>query len=183
VSAPTAQTVVKNMADGFITIQDGSSPPNSLQIVVDEGDMSFDVIQRESVEILDRTELNSLRKGKARPCSGKFQIKYKEFLRQGNSYPITPHEALFGVGAAAGWLTTNQDGGDVRTVALIFTCVSPVPGETEEVITFAKCYNLKEAFSEGLDGDILAIDFKDFEERPTIAKGAATTTEAPPTEA
>jgi hypothetical protein len=141
------------------------------------------VIQRESVEILDRTELNSLRKGKAKPCSGRFQVKYKEFLRQGGNYPITPHEALFGVGAAAGWLTTNDDGGDVRTVTIIFTCVSPVAGETEEVITFAKCYNLKESFSEKLEADVLAIDFKDFEERPTIAKGTAATTEAPTTEA
>jgi hypothetical protein len=178
----TKRTVVKNMADGMIAIEDGTSPtPNSIQIVVDEGDMSFDVVQRESVVIMDRTELNSLRKGKAKACAGKFQVKYKEFLRQGSDYPITPHEALFGVGAAAAWKSTNDDGGDVRTVRIKFTCVSPVPGESCEVITFEKCFDLKEAFSEKLDGDVLAIDFKDFEERPTIAKGAVLTTQAPTT--
>ena len=172
----TKQTVVKNMADGIISIEDGSTPVNSIQIVVDEGDMVFDVSQRESVVILDRTELNSLRKGKAKVCGGKFQVKYKEFLRQGSDYPVTPHEALFGVGAAAAWKSTNSDGGDVRTVRIKFTCASPVAGETAEVITFAKCFDLKETFSERLDGDLLAIDFKDMEERPTIAKGAAAPT-------
>jgi hypothetical protein len=87
---------------------------------------------------------------------------------------------LFGVGSAAGWKSTNDDGGDVRTVQIEFHCVSPVEGETEEVITFAKCFDLKAAFSEKADADILAFDFKNFEERPTIAKGAALT-EAPTT--
>ena len=182
-SAPT-HTVVKTMADGFITIRDGTTPANSVRLVVDEGDMQFTVIQRESVSILDRTELNAIRKGKAKPCSGKFQVKFKEFLSTGQAgYPITPHEALFGVGSASAWASTNDDGGDVRTVAIIFTCVSPVTGEAEEVITFKKCYNIKEAFSEMLDGDLLAIDFEDYEERPTIAKGGATTTSAPTTAA
>jgi len=64
------QTVVKNMADGTITIEDGSNPANAVQLVVDEGDMSFDVVQRAAVVIMDRMELNSLRKGKARRAAG-----------------------------------------------------------------------------------------------------------------
>jgi len=179
---PAQQTVVKNMADGVITIEDGSSPANAVQIVVDEGDMSFDVLQRESVAILDRMELNSLRKSKARPCGGRFQVKFKEFLQTGSSYPITPHEALFGVGAASGWKSTNHDGGDVRTVRIRFTCVSPVEGEQAEDVIFEKCYDLKEAFTEKADADLLAIDFKDFEERPTIAKRTGTIPSQPPTE-
>jgi hypothetical protein len=168
-SAPTQQTVVKNMADGIITIEDGSDPANAVQIVVDEGDMSFDVIQRESLVIMDRMELNSLRIGKARPCAGKFQVKFKEFLSTTN-YPVTPHEALFGVGAAGSWVSTNNDGGGVRTVRIRFTCVSPVAGEQAEDIIFEKAFDLFEAFSEKADADILAVSFKDFEERPTIAK-------------
>ena len=180
-TAPTKQTVVKNMADGIITIEDGSSPRNAVQIVVDEGDMFFDVIQRESVVIMDRMELNSLRKSKAKPCSGKFQVKFKEFLSASN-YPVTPHEALFGVGAAGVWKSTNTDGGDVRTVRIRFTCVSPVAGEQAEDIIFERCYDLKEAFSEKADADSLAIDFKDFEERPTIAKRTGTTPTNEPTD-
>ena len=169
-TAPTKQTVVKNMADGIITIEDGTSPTrNAVQLVVDEGDMQFDVAQREAVVLMDRMELNSLRKGKAKPCSGKFQVKFKEFL-SATDYPVTPHEALFGVGAAAGWKTTNADGGDVRTVRIRFTCVSPVAGEQAEDVIFSKCFDLKEAFSEKADADVLAIDFKDMEERPTITK-------------
>jgi hypothetical protein len=162
------QTVVKNMADGIITIEDGSSPANAVQLVVDEGDMCFDVAQRESVAIMDRTDLSSLRAGKARPCSGKFQVKFKEFL-SATGYPVTPHEALFGVGAASSWLSTSNDGG-VRTVRIRFTCVSPITGEQAEDIVFEKCYELNETFSEKADADILAVAFKDFEERPTVAK-------------
>jgi hypothetical protein len=175
------------MADGIITIEDGSSPANAVQVVVDEGDMSFDVIQREAVVIMDRMELNSLRIGKAKPCAGKFQVKFKEFLST-TDYPVTPHEALFGTGAAASWKTTNNDGGDVRTVRVRFTVISPVSGESPEDIIFEKCFDLKEAFSEKADADILAVDFKDMEERPTIVKhvGAAPTnepTEGPTSEA
>ncbi len=181
-SAPTKRTVVKNMADGFITIEDGSSPANSVQIVVDEGDLSFNVAQRESVVLMDRTDLGSLRKSKARPCSGRFQVKFKEFLQTGSGYPITPHEALFGVGAASGWASTNDDGGDVRAVRIRFTCVSPVQGEQAEDIVFEKCYDLNEVFSEKVEADILAVAFKDFEERPTITKRTAANPTDEPTE-
>ena len=181
-SPPTKQTVVKNMADGIITIEDGTSGTrNSVQIVVDEGDMSFDVIQREATVIMDRMELNSLRIGKAKPCSGKFQVKFKEFL-SATDYPVTPHEALFGVGAASAWKSTNDDGGDVRTVRIRFTCVSPVAGEQAEDIIFAKCYDLKESFSEKADADVLAVSFNDFEERPTILKRTGTIPTNEPTE-
>jgi hypothetical protein len=156
----------------MITIEDGANPRNSVQIVVDEGDLSFDVAQRASVVLLDRTDLSALRKGKAAPCSGKFRAKLKEFLSSGPSYPVTPHEALFGVGAASGWTSTNCDGGNVRTVRLRFTCVSPIPGERPEDIIFEKCFDVAETFSERADADILAVSFKDFEERPTIAKQA-----------
>jgi hypothetical protein len=160
------------MADGVITIEDGSSPANSVQLVVDEGDLSFDVMQRESVVIMDRTDLSALRQSKARPCSGKFRVKLKEFLSSTGN-PVTPHEALFGVGAASGWLSTNSDGGNVRTVRIRFTCVSPVAGERAEDIVFEKSYDLNESFSERADADVLAVAFKDFEERPTITKRAA----------
>jgi hypothetical protein len=169
------------MADGIITIEDGTNPANAVQIVVDEGDMSFDVIQRESVVIMDRMELNSLRIGKAKPCSGKFQVKFKEFL-SATSYPVTPHEALFGVGAASAWKSTNDDGGDVRTVRIRFTCVSPVSGEQAEDVIFEKCFDLQEAFAEKADADTLAISFKDMEERPTIAKRTATIPTDEPTD-
>ncbi len=165
----STQTVVKNMGDGIITISDGSSPPNSVQVVVDEGDMSFDLVQREAQTIMDRLELNSQRKGKAKPCSGKFQVKFKEFLSTMTEHPVTPHEALFGVGAAAAWLSTSPQP-DVRTVQITFTVVSPIAGEQAEDVIFARCYDLKEAFTEKLDADILAISFNDFEERPSIVK-------------
>ena len=168
-ASPTTQTVVKNMADGVISIEDGSDPANALQIAVDEGDMSFDVIQRESVVIMDRTDLSSLRAGKAQPCAGKFQVKFKEFLST-TGYPVTPHEALFGVGSASSWLSTNNDGGSVRTVRIRFTCVSPVADEQAEDVIFEKCYDLNETFSEKADANILGLSFKDFEERPSIVK-------------
>ena len=179
----SVQTVVKNMADGIIVIEDGSNPANSVQIVVDEGDMAFDVVQREAVVIMDRMELQGLRKGKAKPCGGKFQVKFKEFLSLASTsgHPITPHEALFGVGAASAWASTNNDGGDVRTVRIRFTCVSPVSGEGAEDVIFNKCYDLKEAFSEKADANILAIDFKDMEERPIIGKRIGTVPTQPHT--
>ncbi|MGO8702696.1 MAG: hypothetical protein ACLQVA_02675 [Candidatus Brocadiia bacterium] len=164
------QTVVRNMADGIITIEDGSSPANAVQLVVDEGDMSFAVAQRESVAVMDRTDLSSLRAGKAKPCGGRFRVKLKEFLSSGSDYPVTPHEALFGVGAASSWLSTNTDGGGVRTVRIRFTCVSPITGEQAEEIVFEMCYELNETFSEKADADLLAVSFRDFEERPTVAK-------------
>ena len=70
-------------------------------------------------------------------------MKLKEFLSSGSDYPVTPHEALFGVGAASSWLSTNTDGGGVRTVRIRFTCVSPITGEQAEDIVFEKCYDLQ----------------------------------------
>ena len=169
------QTVVRNMADGIITVFDGSSPANEVQVVVDEGDMAFDIVQREAVVIHDRMELHTTRIGKAKPCSGKLQVKFKEFLSTNTEHPVTPHEALFGVGAAAGWKSTDKSGSDVRKVGIRFTIVSPIAGEAAEDVIFAQCYDLKEAFSEKADADMLAISFNDFEERPTITKR----TEAP----
>jgi hypothetical protein len=166
------------MADGIITIEDGTTPvAHAVQLVVDEGDLSFDVVQRESVVVLDRNELSSLRPGKAKPCGGKFHAKFMDFL-SATGYPVTPHEALFGVGAASGWKSTNDGGGAVRTVRIRFTVVSPIAGEPAEEIVFEKCFDLREALSERADADLLAIEFKDFEEQPAIRRQAESPTTA-----
>ena len=167
---PTKQTVVKNMADGIITIEDGSSPRNAVQIVVDEGDMSFDVVQRESVVIMDRMELNSLRKGKAKPCSGKFQVKFKEFLSASN-YPVTPHEALFGVGAAGRGSPRTTTAATCGPSASGSPASRRWPANRPRTSCSRNATTSRKRSARSSMPTCLAIDFKDFEERPTIAKG------------
>jgi hypothetical protein len=174
-------TVVKNMADGEITIQDGSTPAKVCTVVVDEGDLKFQFAARESVAVYDRTELSHLRKGKAKVLNGSFKVKYKQFLHDNADSNVTPHEAIFL--KAIGWTSSNTDGGGVPTVDLVFTVVSPVMTEDAEIITIARCYDMVEGFSEGME-DALDISFKYFEQNISVAKGTqAMTTTAGPTSA
>jgi hypothetical protein len=102
---------------------------------------------------------------------GSFEVLFREFLTQGEN-PITPYEIFKQIGAAAAWVTTNADGGEVFTLGIRFTVRSPTTGEQDERITFAKVYHTKIDFAEGTPSNKLTVAFRDFETAPSIDKVA-----------
>jgi len=164
--------VTKNLRDGVLVIYDGATPAEEITVVCDDGDLTFTpAVDNPGIAVMDRGSLDHLRPGDEGVTEGSFTVKFKEFLSQ-DSNPVTPWEALRMEEGASDWVTTNDDGGGVQTVGLEFTVVTPTSTEVDEVVTFAKCYDIEVEFAEGDEYDTMKVSFKDFETCPTIAKAS-----------
>ena len=170
--------VTKNLRDGSIKIFDGSTPPERVDVACDEGNFTYTEHPKEAKEISDRGGLSHLREGDEVPVDWSFGVKFREFLSQGSN-PITPHEAMMRRGAAAAWVTTNDDGGDVATIDLELTIATPTSGEVPQSVLLKKCYNIQEEFAEGDEYNTLAFSGKAFVAAPTITADVGTLTPTP----
>lgn len=157
----------RNLRDGELTIEDGSSTPKTAAVALDNGELAW-AETNPVVNVLDRGTLSHMRPGKQAPVVGSFRIRFHEFLSDGDA--ASPHEALAHQGAAAGWTSTNIDNGGVYTVRLVFTIADPDAGELDEEITFEKVCPIAIGFRQGDRYDTLTVEFQDFETAPDVAK-------------
>lgn len=159
--------VTKNMKDGTVKIKDNGS--NEITLVIEEGDTAWSE-SHPVRNISDRGNLSHMRQGNQEPVTGTFTLKFVEIIKQTGASDPTPYEALKGVGAASGWATTNDDGGDVYTTDIDLEIVNPVSGEDNERHTLSKVHVTKIDFKEADEYDTLAFEFQAYEIAPTIAK-------------
>ena len=159
----------RNLRDGQLAINDGSPSPNTITLALDEGDLVWTERSR-VVNVLDRGDLSHMRQGDEQPVTGRFTLKFVEFISSGAPADPTPYEVLNRIGAAASWTSTNDDNGDVYTLELVFTITNPDPSGSDETVTFAKLCPARIELSEGDEYDTLSVEFQDFETAPTIAK-------------
>lgn len=157
----------RNLRDGELVIRDGSQSPNTITLTLHDGDLSW---TRTSpvVNVLDRGDLSHMRRREQEPVTGRFTLKFVEFVSSGAPADPSPYEALHQIGAAAGWTSTNDDNGDVYTLELVFTISNPDPSGGDETVTFAKLCPTEVQFHEGDECNTLRVDFQDFETSPTI---------------
>jgi hypothetical protein len=159
---------VKSLKDGVIKIQDGSTPANSLTIVLEDGDLKF-TVEKPIVEVMDRGTLAQAREGNDVSVKGSFTSKFVEFVSQTGAASPTPYEVWQGLGAGANWVTVDSNICAPKVFKVIFELATCVLGEQAERITFNKVHIIKMDFTEG-EEDKLAMEFVDLEKSPTVAK-------------
>ena len=155
----------RNLRDGTLVIRDGAGTPNSTTVPLHDEALTW-IEASPVVNVLDRGTLSHMRPGPESPVTGEFTAKFKRFETAAGD--PSPYEAITRTGAAAAWTSTNDDGGDVYTVELVFTIADP-DGGSDEVVTFAKVCPLRITFQQGDQYDTLTVVLQDFETAPDVS--------------
>lgn len=160
--------ITRNLRDGTLKIVDGSGTPQELTLTLDSGDLAW-VERKNTVEVLDRGELDHTRQGDKMPCLVRFSARWSQLLGKSNDAgdPLQLYEflnALSGTGVVS---TSNT--GEQFTLKFAFTVTDP-KSSFDEQITFAKCYHEQLRLGEGDDANLIEYQGKDFETQPTIAR-------------
>ncbi len=163
--------VTKNLRDTVMSVKDNAAS-NQIWLALEEGNLTFETFNN-VVEVLDRGDLSHMRQGDEQPCTLSFGTKFIEFIQQAGAADETLYEAITNTGAAAAWVSSNSDGGDVYTVDIDFLIISPTSGESNELVAFTKVRG-QFSFAEGDEYNTLSFEGTAFIVRPAITKTAAT---------
>lgn len=151
---------VRNLRDGIITLRDGSPVPKELEIVLDEGDLSF--TEREPIfAVKDRGEVDSWSLADEEPTPVSFTIKFQEWTSSHATDVTAPRDALRKAGNAASgmtneWISTHDDACGPYCVDIVFDILNPC-GSGRERIIFESVHCDELTFTEGDEYDTIAV--------------------------
>ena len=120
-----ASTVSKSLRDGVLTIKDGTATPQTVDIILGTGNITWDVSTPNDYEN-DRgiVATGQVRKAEEVALSVNITARFIDILSD-TGEEITPYEAVYGLGAAATatWVTTGADNCEPYAVdlSLVFT--------------------------------------------------------------
>ena len=162
--------ITRNLRDGELKIKDGSSTPQSLTVLLDEGDLTWTQRQN-TIEVKDRGSISAghTRKGDDESVSVSFTAKLTQLLGTAadSADPLQLYETLmFEPGAG---IISTSDAGEQETLTLEFTVLDPA-GNASEIILFEKVYRESLTMSEGDDTNLIAFTGKAFQTAPTVAR-------------
>lgn len=164
-----ARGAPKDLSDGVIKLEDGTTPTaNSLTIAVEEGDLNFEVKQP-VYNILDRGSLSHMREDDQEPVTGSLSFIMIQLKKATTDTAPEIYEVMKFEGAAASWVSTNDDRGDVKTLTMKFEIVNPDATLESERITFTKVRFTNIKPEEGKPNKV-SCDFQAFMTTPTVAK-------------
>jgi len=145
------ETVTRNLRDSTVFIKDAGA--NSVELACDTGDLKSN--QPKNVkEIGDRGDLSHRRQGDAEYVPLSMSTKFKRFLAHG-AYDPSLWEVFNFAGKAAAWVSTNDDGGDVKTLDVQVIIPAPNGTDPAEILNYYKCDVRDFTFSEGDDNNSL----------------------------
>ena len=162
--------LTRNLRDGELVLKDGSTPAQSLTVLLDEGDLSWTQRQR-TIEIKDRGSIvaGHTRKGDDESIPISFTAKWTQLIGKSadDADPLQLYEFLtFASGADVA--STSGDG-QQDTLTLEFTVTDPA-GQASERIAFHKVYRETLSMSEGRDYNTLSFSGRAFQTAPTITR-------------
>lgn len=167
----TVGTAFRDLRDGSLVINDGSSTPLSCAVACDEGDLNWE-IKREFKLDMCRGQIQGKRKGNDIPCTVNFTLKWTQLRAYtvNASDSIVPYEILNNYGDA---FTSTRANNDHFAVQLVFTVVDPggVAGN-KEIITFNDFAPTSISPGEGADQNTIAVSGETLTEQPTIVRGS-----------
>jgi hypothetical protein len=162
--------LTRNLRDGELVIRDGSNPPLTLTLLLDEGDLTWTQRQR-TLEIKDRGSIAAghTRKGDEESVSLSFTARWTQLLgRSVNAAdPLQLYEMLM-FAAGSGVVSTSSPG-EQETLTLEFTVRDPA-GVASERVTFEKVYRESLTMSEGNESNLIAFSGRAFQTAPTISR-------------
>lgn len=162
--------ITYNLRDGELKIKDSGTTQKSLTIVLDEGDLSISIPQREVIEVRDRGEIDHVRKGSPQLMSFNFTAKYTGVVGATD----TLYDVLTGAGtdwdytAMTGATYDLADSVDVDMVQLEFTINKPTTPATTEVISIPNVPLPALTISEGNDYNTIAASGTSHQELPIV---------------
>ncbi len=153
---------VRNLSDGLLTVQDGSSTPKTLQVALDDGSLKM-TRKRKVDPIYNRQAIVANREGKHQMHDISFKTSFNVF--SGDTSGTTPslYEVLYGLGLAAtlGWTGADAAAGSAYCVNIIFQITAPTGAvEKSETITIGKFFIDSYDFAEGEGADTVDIKGK-----------------------
>lgn len=166
-------TDIRNMRDGSITINDGSDPVLSAELILESGDLSWTETEN-TTEVLDRGRISggSIRPGNDEPVTLSFSVKDTYFI--GHTGASGDPHGLYEMVNNLENTYTSTYGGCKYTLEYVFA-VSDCGNSQTEYVTFAYVYKTSLEFSEGDEFNSITFNGRDWETKPTITKVAEVT--------
>jgi hypothetical protein len=162
--------IVRNLRDGELVIKDATGTPQSLTVLLDEGDLSW-TARSNTIEVKDRGSIadGHTRKGDDESISLSFTAKWAQLIGKsaGGADPLQLYEMLM-FASGANLASTSPDG-EQDTLKFEFTVLDPA-GAASEKITFAKVYRESLTMSEGDDYNLISFTGRDFETAPAVVR-------------
>lgn len=162
--------LTRNLRDGELVIRDGSNPPLTLTLLLDEGDLTWTQRQR-TLEIKDRGSIAAghTRKGDDESVALSFTARWTQLLgRTVNAAdPLQLYEMLM-FADGSGVVSTSSPG-EQQTLTLEFTVRDPA-GVASERVTFEKVYRESLTMSEGNESNLIAFSGRAFQTAPTVSR-------------
>lgn len=162
--------LTRNLRDGELVIRDGSNPPLTLTLLLDEGDLTWTQRQR-TLEIKDRGSIAAghTRQGDDESVALSFTARWTQLLgRTVNAAdPLQLYEMLM-FADGSGVVSTSSPG-EQQTLTLEFTVRDPA-GVASERVTFEKVYRESLTMSEGNEANLIAFSGRAFQTAPTVSR-------------
>ena len=156
----------RNLRDGNLTIRDGTGTPNTLDIPIDGGDLSFTQAEP-SVTIKNRGRLDHRRHGDEMEMEVSFSGTFCQWsYATGESTGVSPVDALRKIGGAASWVSTH-DACSPYAVDLVFDITDPSDTTKKETLVFPKFHAETIQFSEADEANTLQVSGRSFATAPT----------------
>jgi hypothetical protein len=105
-----------------------------LEIKIGEGDISW-TESREFIYDLDRDRLDTVRQGADQPVSAEISFTY-EWIKSQSGRPMTPVEALKGIGPASNWVSSSSDLCEPYAINIRVRHCPPCGNEHDEDVIF-----------------------------------------------
>ncbi len=162
--------ITRNLRDGELVIRDGSSPAQSLTVILDEGDLSWTERQR-TIEVKDRGSIAAghLRPGDDESVSLSFTARWTQLIGK-SADPVDPlqlYETL--MFASGSGVVSTSSVGEQETLTMEFTVTDPA-GAASEKITFEKVYRESLTMSEGDQANLISFSGRAFQKSPTVER-------------
>lgn len=162
--------ITRNLRDGELVIKDGNTPPLTLTVLLDEGDLTWTQRQR-TIEVKDRGSIAAghTRKGDDDSITLSFTAKWTQLLGKSANPtdPLQLYELL--TFAADTNLVSTSAIGEQDTLTFEFTVLDPA-GVASEKLTFNKVYRETLTLTEDKDANLIAFSGRAFTTQPVITR-------------
>lgn len=162
--------ITRNLRDGELIIKDGSTPAQSLTILLDAGDLTWTQRQR-TLEIKDRGSIANghTRRGDDESIALSFSARWTQLIGKSASSgdPLQLYEVL--MFASGTGIVSTSPAGQQQTLTLEFRIVDPA-GAAGEKVTFENVYRESLTMSEGDDSNTIAFTGRAFQTAPVVAR-------------
>lgn len=166
--------LVRNLQDGELVINDGSTPAKSLTLTLDMGDLSWTETEN-SIEILDRGRIREggvlvgqVLKGNDAPGDISFSTRMNQLIgfTEDSEDDIFLYEM---VNNLEGAFTSTLPCGNQFALQYVFTVTDPC-GTGSEAITFDHVYKTEMTIGEGEDANMINFTGRNFDTKPTVTR-------------